>query len=41
MPGGRVDVEIGDTGAAVLTGPVEPVVVGTWAGPLRRLVLTV
>lgn len=41
MPGGRVDVEIGDTGAVVLTGPVEPVVVGTWAGPLRRLVLTV
>jgi diaminopimelate epimerase len=41
MPGGRVDVEIGDTGDVVLTGPVEPVLVGTWAGPLRRLLRTV
>lgn len=41
MPGGRVDVEIGDGGEVVLTGPVEPVLVGSWAGSLRHSVRTV
>lgn len=36
MPGGRVDGEIGGTGEVALSGPVEPVLVGAWAGPLRR-----
>lgn len=40
MPGGRIDVEIGAAGEVALSGPVEPVLVGAWAGPLRRLART-